>query len=141
MPSERRRDERTIELTRAALSEAAFVAAWEAGQNLSWRGGIPGRVGAGRGAGSDLDDAPRCRHAAPCVRPATRGTPRGHLALTRREREVLALLCDRATDPEIAERLYLSPRTASNHVASILSKLGVANWRDAAAVAARFALV
>ena len=37
VPSERRRDERTIELTRAALSEAAFVAAWEAGQSLSWQ--------------------------------------------------------------------------------------------------------
>ena len=37
VPSERRRDERTIELARAALSEAAFVAAWEAGQVLSWQ--------------------------------------------------------------------------------------------------------
>jgi DNA-binding NarL/FixJ family response regulator len=33
--------------------------------------------------------------------------------LTRREREVLGLLCERLTDPEIAERLFLSPRTAN----------------------------
>jgi non-specific serine/threonine protein kinase len=61
--------------------------------------------------------------------------------LTRREREVLALLCQRLTDPEIAEALFLSPRTASNHVASILAKLGAPNRRDAAAIAARFGLV
>jgi DNA-binding NarL/FixJ family response regulator len=75
------------------------------------------------------------------IGPSPKPRPADTFALTRREREVLALLCDRMTDPEIAERLYLSPRTASNHVASILSKLGVANRRDAAAVAARFALV
>ena len=57
--------------------------------------------------------------------------------LTRREREVLALLCQRQTDPEIAEALFLSPRTASNHVANILAKLGVPNRREAAALAAR----
>jgi DNA-binding CsgD family transcriptional regulator len=61
--------------------------------------------------------------------------------LTRRERDVLALLCQRLTDPEIAEKLFLSPRTASNHVANILAKLGVPNRREAAALAARHGLV
>jgi predicted ATPase/DNA-binding CsgD family transcriptional regulator len=61
--------------------------------------------------------------------------------LTRREREVLALLCQRQTDPEIAAALFLSPRTASNHVANILAKLGVPNRREAAALAARQGLV
>jgi DNA-binding CsgD family transcriptional regulator len=60
--------------------------------------------------------------------------------LTRREREVLTLLCQRFTDPEIAEQLFLSPRTANKHVANILGKLGAANRRDAAAIAARLRL-
>jgi DNA-binding CsgD family transcriptional regulator len=61
--------------------------------------------------------------------------------LTRREREILALLCQRLTDPEIAARLFISPRTASNHVANIFSKLHVTSRRDAIAVAAAEALV
>lgn len=61
--------------------------------------------------------------------------------LTPRQREILALLCDRLTDPEIAARLFVSPRTVEGHVAQILGKLGVANRREAAAVAARRGLV
>ncbi|MFN8590328.1 MAG: LuxR C-terminal-related transcriptional regulator [Thermomicrobiales bacterium] len=61
--------------------------------------------------------------------------------LTRREREVLALICDRFTDAEIGERLFVSRRTASTHVANIIAKLGVANRREAAALAVRHHLV
>jgi predicted ATPase/DNA-binding CsgD family transcriptional regulator len=55
--------------------------------------------------------------------------------LTRREREVLALLCQRRTDAEIAEALFISRRTASRHVANLFHKLGVNSRRDAAALA------
>jgi non-specific serine/threonine protein kinase len=61
--------------------------------------------------------------------------------LTVREREVLALLCQRLTDPEIAAQLFISPRTANRHVSNLLAKLGAANRREAAAIAARAGLV
>ena len=61
--------------------------------------------------------------------------------LTRRECEVLSLLCQRLTDAEIAERLFISPRTVSRHVANLFGKLGVHNRREAASVAARRGLV
>jgi predicted ATPase/DNA-binding CsgD family transcriptional regulator len=67
--------------------------------------------------------------------------PRPGFDLTRREQEVLALLCQRLTDPEIAARLFISPRTASFHVANVLGKLGAANRREVAAVAVRHGLV
>ena len=62
-------------------------------------------------------------------------------ALSAREREVLALLVQRLTNPEIAEALFLSPRTVEAHVARIFNKLGVDSRREAAAVAARLGLV
>jgi non-specific serine/threonine protein kinase len=66
---------------------------------------------------------------------------RSGMDLTYREQDVLALLCQRLTDPEIAERLYISPKTVGKHVSNILGKLGAANRREAAAIAARHALV
>lgn len=62
-------------------------------------------------------------------------------SLTRREREVLHLLALRWSDREIAGRLTISIRTVETHVASILSKLAVANRRDAATVAERSGIV
>ena len=61
-------------------------------------------------------------------------------ALTRREREVLGLLCQRLTDAEIAERLFISPRTAEAHVANLLAKLAVRNRREAIALAVEHGL-
>jgi DNA-binding CsgD family transcriptional regulator len=51
------------------------------------------------------------------------------------------LLCQRLTDAEIADRLYIGTRTVEFHVANVLSKLGAANRRDAAAIAARSRLI
>jgi DNA-binding NarL/FixJ family response regulator len=57
--------------------------------------------------------------------------------LTLREQEVLRLLVEGVSDPEIAARLFISRKTASNHVHAILRKLGVASRAAAAARAGR----
>lgn len=66
-----------------------------------------------------------------------RPTPRPTGVLTRREQEVLALLAEGLTNTEIAARLYISHRTAEDHVSNILSKLGLTNRTEAAAYALR----
>jgi DNA-binding CsgD family transcriptional regulator/tetratricopeptide (TPR) repeat protein len=61
----------------------------------------------------------------------------GHPDLTAREREVLRLVAAGWSNPEIAETLGISAKTASVHVSNILAKLGVANRVEAAVAAAR----
>jgi DNA-binding NarL/FixJ family response regulator len=51
--------------------------------------------------------------------------------LTSREREVLALIADGESNPTIARRLSLSPKTVRNHVSSIFTKLHVADRAQA----------
>ena len=61
--------------------------------------------------------------------------------LTSREQEVLKLLVDGLSNPQIADRLTISRSTARAHVSQILSKLGVTNRAEAVAVALRSRLV
>lgn len=51
--------------------------------------------------------------------------------LTVREREVLTLIAKGYSNPAIAERLVLSPKTVRNHVSTIFSKLQVAGRAEA----------
>ena len=66
---------------------------------------------------------------------------RAAATLTAREREVLQALSEGLSDKEIAQRLTLSVDTARNHVARILSKLGVESRLQAALFAVRRGLV
>ncbi len=74
------------------------------------------------------------------VRTTSEGPALGH-DLTEREREVLALMVEGLTNPEIGERLVVSRSTAKAHVSNILSKLGVSNRAEAVAIALQQKLV
>jgi len=119
---------------------------------------VAGRIGAdpitaeaaalARRARLDLDGGPdrpaADGHAGTSAPPvpdgAAAGEPADELArfgLTDREREVLLLLADGRSNPEIAQALFISPKTASVHVSNILAKLGVGGRVEAAAVVHR----
>jgi predicted ATPase/class 3 adenylate cyclase/DNA-binding NarL/FixJ family response regulator len=118
-PAEQAQLERWLVLARQALSETTRTAAWEAGRAMTLEQAIA----------SALEPAPQ----PPGPTPAKASYPAG---LTAREVEVLCLVAQGLTDPQVAEQLVLSPRTINAHLASIYGKLGV-NSRTAAT---RFAI-
>lgn len=60
--------------------------------------------------------------------------------LTDREKEILRLLAHGLSNPDIAEKLFLSEGTVRNYVSSIFSKLGVTDRTQAAVIALRYGL-
>lgn len=70
-------------------------------------------------------------------RPATQHNP---ASLTAREVEVLALIAQGLTNADVADRLFLSPKTVDHHVSAILRKLDVRTRAAASAEAARLGL-
>lgn len=77
----------------------------------------------------------------PAVRRGPRATTRAHPAgLTSREAEVLALVAAGLRNAEIAERLYLTPKTVSHHLSAIYAKLGVETRTEAARAATQLGI-
>jgi DNA-binding CsgD family transcriptional regulator len=127
--------ENTLAQARIRLGERAFAAAWEAGRTLPIERSVAEALATERAtplSASNTANPDGVVDRIDAAHVLTVGSD-----LTRRERDVLALLCKRLTDIEIADRLFISPRTASTHVGRILDKLGASNRRDAAAIAAR----
>jgi DNA-binding CsgD family transcriptional regulator len=77
----------------------------------------------------------------PPMRRGPRATTRAHPAgLTRREVEVLGLVVAGLRNAEIAERLYLTPKTVSHHLSAIYAKLGVDTRIEAAHAASQLGM-
>jgi DNA-binding CsgD family transcriptional regulator/tetratricopeptide (TPR) repeat protein len=110
----------------AAPLRAAHTVALEVGSPpfLEEVAGLARRAGVSLGAREDEPDVDTA----------------GALGLTHRELEVLRLLADGRTNRQIADELFITPKTASVHVSRILMKLGVSNRAAAAAAAHRMGL-
>ena len=101
---------------RAALGHDRFAEAWAAGEGMTLEDAA---AYASRGRG-------RRR------RPAT-----GWAALTPTELRVARAVADGLSNPQIAERMFISRRTVATHLTSIFRKLGVSSRAELAAVAVR----
>jgi DNA-binding CsgD family transcriptional regulator/tetratricopeptide (TPR) repeat protein len=67
-------------------------------------------------------------------------TPAEQLGLTPREAEILAFVAAGRSNRQIAQELFISPRTVGVHVSNLLAKLGVTGRVEAAAIAHRLGL-
>jgi DNA-binding CsgD family transcriptional regulator len=72
---------------------------------------------------------------------ARNGSRRASVALTPRETEVMRCLCEGLGTERIAERLGISPHTASTHIRNIMKKLDVGSRADAIVWAVRYGLL
>jgi len=119
-PIDRSYYEQTVAAIRAQLDEPTFLKAWTEGRTMTLEEAIA--------AAKQMKVREHLTPTASPVSVATssnspfRGNPFG---LTAREIEVLRLVAQGLTTPQIADRLIISPRTADAHLRSIYRKLGV----------------
>jgi len=71
----------------------------------------------------------------------TSGTLCGLPRLTKREKQVLELVASGFANPEIADRLYISPHTVKSHVSNIFEKLDATDRVQASVKAVRLGLI
>ncbi|MGB3306928.1 MAG: tetratricopeptide repeat protein [Thermomicrobiales bacterium] len=116
-----------------ALGKAAFSAAWQAGAALSAEEAVSRMASVARALATTQEDSTPQVIAGSDTAPAS--------LLTEREMDVLRLLAEGQSTAEIAETLFISPRTATTHVTHILAKLDVNSRAGAVAAAIRQGLV
>ena len=120
--------ERNVALVQDALSPDAFERCWSAGERLSFADGVAEAISvcATLGdTGAELDSI----------------DPPAELAFTTRETEVLTMLAQGMSDRQIANALFLSPRTVGGYVTKLLTKLNLESRTAAAVFAVRHGLV
>jgi DNA-binding CsgD family transcriptional regulator len=114
-PALRAKNERALAATRAAIGEEVFAAAWAAGQDLPLEQAIVEAQTAAEEASKPTQGESDLQ------RPAVAG------GLSPREVEVIKLVATGLTNAQVAERLFLSPRTVNSHLNSVYHKLGVSS--------------
>ena len=75
------------------------------------------------------------------VRRMDQPVPEQERVVTKREEEVLQLIADGCSTPEVAERLFISQKTVKNHLASIYQKLDARDRTQAVLSAVRMGIV
>ncbi|MFN8660955.1 MAG: tetratricopeptide repeat protein [Thermomicrobiales bacterium] len=128
---------------RSHVSPAEYATAWEAGWSQSVAEAVTAALAAANAlAAETTDEAPR-ESVPPSIQTGLTD-PSGNVpdfGLTPREIEVLKLLVEGLSDREIAESLFLSPRTVGWHVNHVLTKLDAPSRTAAATAAVRRGLV
>ena len=139
--------------TRDGLATRVLLLSAFADDELVYRALEAGATGVsdqGRDAGRDRASDPRRRRWAHAARAGARRRPResdprrSHRdtpLLTERERQVLELLCDGLSAPQIAQRLFLGTTTVKSHLGRLYEKLGVSDRAAAVAEAMRRGIV
>ncbi len=111
--------ERSVEALRSRLTEEAFAVVWSEGRAMALEQAIEYVLGPS---------------------PST-PQPKNTAKLSAREVEVLTLVAKGLTDSQVAERLYLSPRTVGYHLRSIYNKLGTSSRTAAVKEASEHELI
>lgn len=128
-PHDRAKLAQAVAAARASLGDAAFTAAETAGRTLAFAEVVDELLVV-------LEDADAIARALPVAAPSVPAAA----GLTAREAEVLRLLAHGLSDREIADALFLSPRTVGGYVTKLLTKLDLDSRTAAAVFAVRHGL-
>jgi len=82
-----------------------------------------------------VEDVMKCRQQEAKI------TDTGYNILTRREQQVMRLLAEGLSSKEIAEKLFISPKTVKNHRSNIMNKLDLHTTVELVRYAAKFGLI
>ncbi|MDQ6693046.1 MAG: tetratricopeptide repeat protein [Chloroflexota bacterium] len=132
--------ERNITAAHSQLSQVAWDRAWERGQAMTLDQAVSFAL---TSALPDMETNRSLQTAPLPDEPSLKTGPLGEhpSELTERELDVLRLVALGLTDPQVAERLVISPRTVHRHLSSIYSKLGVTTRTAAARTAGEHSLL
>jgi predicted ATPase/DNA-binding CsgD family transcriptional regulator len=125
--------EQIVQRTREQLAPAAFAAAWDEGRASPLEDVVAEALSLADETASltEADESVSAREG------GRNHADREDSALTLREREVLRLIAAGLSNADVAQALFISPRTVSTHAAHILNKLGLATRTELIAFAHR----